>query len=291
MGFTARTSFKAIPGVALTVSHSAAESGAQLTVLGKPGVMAPRWEKELHKAVLAGRFEELAAFGSVYPEVASLVTSLDALVAIMTGDPTRATPLLWRAWGSGEQIEREPFVRKYLQSSTITIAVAAGVSASLPLSRDAEGLALAELERAEDDLDEAIRVAEGLDPSAIAAVALTDLYLAAGRWRDVVDTTDALTNVDDPTALLMTMRGAALRELGLVSPARQALKEALKSRSRDAIIQQRAMVERAKCSIDEGKSSTARRDLLRVLTQDPAHPGIHELLDLTHVISQIRSEP
>ena len=103
--------------------------------------------------------------------------------------------------------------------------------------------------------------------------------------------TDAVTNVDDATALLLTWRGAALRQLGLVSPARDALKEALKSRSRDEIIQRRAMVERARCAIDEGDPAAARRDLVRVLTKDPTHPGIQELLDLTLVISQIRSDP
>ncbi len=290
MGFTARTSFKAMPGVALTVSHAATESAVEVTALEKPGVRAPRWEKELHKLVLAGRLDQLALFGLTYPEVASLVTSLDALIAFATVDTARALPLVWRAWGSGEQLEREPFVRKYLGSSTVTIALGAGVSASLPLSRDAVGLALVELERAEGDLDEAIRVAEALDPSAVAAVPLADLYMEARRWRDVVNLTDAVTNVDDATALLLTWRGSALRQLGLVSPARDALKEALKSRTRDAIIQRRAMVERARCSIDEGKTDEARRDLVRVKTKDPTHPGIQELLDLTLVISQIRSE-
>jgi tetratricopeptide (TPR) repeat protein len=291
MGFTARKSFKAMPGVALTISHAApVEPAVQLTPIGKPGVMAPRWEKELHAVLLDGRFEELVAFGSAYPAVASLVTCLDALTAITTGDSALALPLLWRAWGSGEQVEREPFVRTYLGSSTVTFGVAAGVTATLPLSRDAVGLALVGLERAEDDPDEAIRVAETLDPSAVAAVTLAELYLESSRWRDVVTLTDGVTNVDDPTALLLTWRGAALRELGLVTPAHDALKEALKVRSRDAIVQQRAMVERAKCYIDEGNAAAARRDLIRLMTKDPAHPGIQELLDLTLVISQIRPE-
>ena len=108
MGFSARTSFKAMPGVASTVRHSAVESAAQVTPLDKPGVMAPRWEKELHKLVLAGRLEELAIFGLTHPEVPSLVTSLDALIAFATGDPARALPLLWRAWGSGEQLDGSP---------------------------------------------------------------------------------------------------------------------------------------------------------------------------------------
>ena len=291
MGFTARTSYKAMPGVALTVSHAATDVRGEGDGARQARCDGAALGEGAPQVGPGRRARPAGHVWSTYPEVASLVTSLDALISFATVDTARALPLVWRAWGSGEQLEREPFVRKYLGSSTVTVALAPGVSASLPLSRDAVGLALVELERAEDNPDEAVRVAEALDPSAVAAVPLADLYMGARRWRDVVSLTDAVTNVDDATALLLTWRGSALRQLGLVTPARDALKEALKSRSRDAIIQRRAMVERARCSIDEGKTSEARRDLVRVKTKDPTHPGIQELLDLTLVISQIRSEP
>ena len=76
--------------------------------MGKPGVMAPRWEKELHKLVLAGRLDELATFGSTYPEVPSVVTSLDALIAFATGDPARALPLLGGRGGAASSSSGSP---------------------------------------------------------------------------------------------------------------------------------------------------------------------------------------
>jgi predicted negative regulator of RcsB-dependent stress response len=243
----------------------------------KPGLTAPRWEKDLYKALTTQSFGDLAGVARSHPEAAPLVAVLDGLTAMQAGDTDRALPVLRWAWSSAHDIDGHPFVHKYLSASQVTIEVANGVSAALPVGRDALGLALAELEQAAGTPDAAIAVVESLDPSVIAAVSLSELYLETGRFDDVVDVTNGITNEDDPTALLLTFRGIALRESGHHTAAREAFKEALKSASRDKVIRHRALLERARCYVDEGKAAMARKDLERVLAEDSTFPGLQEM--------------
>lgn len=326
MGFTARKSFKVMPGVRMTVSKSgistsAGVTGARITrtssgrvtrtvgVPGSgirhtqtiggsggrtrsapaepaqaapskpPGFTAPKWEKELHKAVTAGRYGDLPKIAQDHPEVAPLAAALDGIVAFGNGDHARATEVLSWVWATNAVIEEHPFARKYLASSTMTLGIADGVSAILPLSRDAVGLALAELHQQAGDVAQAITVVESLDPSLIAAVSLAELYVDSGRFDDVIDLTNGVTNTDDPSALLVTFRGIALREQGHHTAAREAFKEALKSRTRDGAIRHRALLERAASYAAEGKVSMARKDLERVLAEDSSYPGVRDALE------------
>jgi len=323
MGFTARKSFKVMPGVRMTVSKSGVSTsagvrGARVTrtasgsvtrtvgVPGsgvrhtktissssrpapapqrqappspvKPGLMAPKWEKELYKAVTQQQFVELPRIARTYPEAATLAATLDGLTAMQNGEDARALEACRWAWSAGGNVAEHPFVRKYIGATTITIGVATGVEAAVPLSRDALGLALAELEQGAGNVDAAIAVVEALDPSAIAAVSLCELYLEAGRYDEVVDLTNGISNADDPTALLATFRGVALREQGHHTAAREAFKEALKSKSRDAAIRHKALAERAETHVAEGKAAMAKKDLERILAEDASVPGVRERL-------------
>jgi tetratricopeptide (TPR) repeat protein len=318
MGFTARKSFKVMPGVPMTVSKggistSAGVRGARVTQTAsgkvtrtvglpgtglshtktisgsqsarsapatpaKPGVTTPKSEKELYKAITAGRPEELPRIAQAYPEVGPLAAALDGFLAFANGDHDRALDVLGWAWSSGQSIEDQAFTRKYLTTSTVTLEIADGVSAVLPLSRDAIGLALAELHQEAGSVDRAIAVVEALDPSVIAAVSLAELYTLTGRYADVVDLTNGMSNDDDQTALLVTFRGIALREQGHPTAAREAFRDALRSKSRDAAIRHRALVERAETYRSEGKAAMARKDLERVLAEDGEYPGLRERL-------------
>lgn len=244
----------------------------------KPGFMAPKWEKELYKAVTSSRFEELPMIAQTYPDAAPVAATLDGLVAMQSGERERAREVCRWAWANGGDVGDHPFVRKYLSSSQVTLMVAEGVSATMPISRDALGLALAELEQSAGNTEAAISVVEQLDPSTIAAVSLCELYGAEGQHDAVVDLTNGLRNEDDPTALLLAFRGVALRELGHHTAAREAFKEALKSKSRDAAIRHFALLGRARTYLAENKGGNAKKDLERVLAEDAGYPGVQELL-------------
>lgn len=143
---------------------SAAAPSAKPIEPPKPGMLAPRWEKDLHKVITTGRFDELAAIGAAHPEVAGLVSAIDGMVAMQAGESQRALQLLRWSWASTGNVADHPFVTKYMSASTVTVTVAAGATAALPFSRDAVGLALAELEQEAGNHDEAISVVEALDP-------------------------------------------------------------------------------------------------------------------------------
>jgi tetratricopeptide (TPR) repeat protein len=235
----------------------------------KPGWTAPKWEKALYKVVRDQDWGSLEHVAKEQPDAMVIAVPLDGLMSFARQPDGRALQLLRWAWENAGEIGTHPFVQKYLSGSTVTIPVAHGVEVTLPLNRDAVGLALAELEQ---------QVVEHLEPSTYAAVSLCDLYLEVGRYDDVVDITNGIPNTDDPTALLAAFRGVALRELGHQTASREALKEALKSKSRDETIRHFALVERAKTYVAENKRAMARKDLERVLAENSNYEGVREML-------------
>jgi hypothetical protein len=64
-----------------------------------------------------------------------------------------------------------------------------------------------------------------------------------------------------------------------MTAAREAFKEALKSKSRDGVIRHFALMERARTNIADGKVSMGRKDLERVLAEDSTYPGVQAMLD------------
>lgn len=114
---------------------------------------------------------------------------------------------------------------KYLRTQ-VELSIADGVTAELPISKDAVGLALAELRQDEGDLEGAIDVVEQLEPTTYSAVSLAELYLKAGRLDDVVELTEGMKNEDDASALLCVFRGSAFRLQSFHDAAHEAFKEA-----------------------------------------------------------------
>ena len=122
--------------------------------------------------------------------------------------------------------------------------------------------------RNRDDLAGAIDVVEQLEPTTYSAVSLAELYAETSRWEDVIELTEGLTNEDDASALLLVLRGQAFREQGFHDAAHESLKEALRSRSREASIRHLALAERAQNYLAQGKKAMARKDLERILAED-----------------------
>jgi tetratricopeptide (TPR) repeat protein len=247
----------------------------------RPTLLAPRWEKALHKALVAKPDPAaIEGIGREYEAARLHAATFGALfVALPAGDYARARQLLAWAFAQGFDPAQDPFCQKYLPNAALSVELATGVSTELRLDRDALGLTLAELHQEAGDLPGAVDVVEQLEPSTVAAVSLAELYCDLSRWQDVVDLTDGLTNDDEPSTYLLTQRGIALRELGMHDAAREALKEALRVRSRPAELRQRALVERASTYLAQGKAGMARKDLEKVYGENSQYPGLRELLD------------
>lgn len=242
----------------------------------KPGLLAPKWEKDLFAAVNANSRDDLGKVGRAHSEAQYVAGALEGLLAVRDGDTQRAAVILQWAWDFGGRIEESPFVQKYLTQSSVGVPVAQGVTATLPICRDAIGLILVEVHQELGDIAKAIEVAESLDPSAVAAVSLAELYVEALRYDDVIDLTNGVENTDDASALLLTYRGLAFNGLGHPTAAREALTPALKSKKRDPAILHLALLERSHAYLGEGKKAMARKDLERILAEDSNFPNIRE---------------
>ncbi|WP_028636924.1 DUF4236 domain-containing protein [Nocardioides sp. URHA0032] len=260
---------------------TASPSQPPLPPAPQPGLLAPAAEKALFKAVLSGspNPDALSKVGREHGDYRVLAAALEGFLRFQIGDYARARELLAWVFAQRQEIAAHPFARKYLAGSTITVEIADGVSVTLPMDTSTAGLAVAELHQSAGDLAVAIATVENVDPpTTIAALSLAELYIEAGRHVDVVDLTNGVTNVDDPTALLCVFRGIGLREQGYHDAARDAFKEALKSRSRGTEIRHRGYIERSLTYLAQNKNAMARKDLERVLAEDANAPGLREAL-------------
>lgn len=245
--------------------------------LPKPGLFAPKGEKQLHKAITSGDAHAIARVGDEFPEYRTVAHALAGYMLI-NSEPAEAKRLLIGVFASGEDPSTDPFAEKYVGGERVEIGIARGVSAYLPLDRNAVGLALAELYQGDREVAAAVDTVELLEPSTYAAVSLAELYSATGRYQDVVDLTESISNSDDATALLSVFRGEALHELGYHDAALAAFKEALRSKSRAVGIRHLALSERSRVYEAIGRRSMARKDLERILAEDSSYEGLTDRL-------------
>lgn len=247
----------------------------------KPGLFAPRWEKDLYRALVTNpNAQDLGKVGEQHVSARNIAAIYESvLYAIPAGHHQRARALIEEAYSEGFDPSTDPFLTKYLPKGTVTLGITDQVTVTLPLDRDAVGLLLAELRQQESDIAGATAVTEALTPTTITAVSLAELYIEQRRWTDVVDMTEALHNEDEPTTYLLIQRGIALREQGYANASRESFKEALRVRSRPANLKHLALVERGRTNLADGKKAMARKDFERALAEDSRYPGLKELLD------------
>jgi tetratricopeptide (TPR) repeat protein len=284
---SAVTQTVSLPGSGLSHTKTISSSGAtrssparspQAAAPSKPGLFAPRAEKDLFDIVTKQNWGRFATLAAAHPDWRPPVASMDGIFALASNDRPRAQGALEFAFASGIDPSTHPFVQRYVATASIKLGIASGVTAELPLDRQAIGLALAELRQDAGDLGGAIEIVEQLEPTTPAAVSLAELYLEAGRADEAIAMTNGVANEDDATALLCVFRGAALRQTGAHGASLEALKEALRSRKRAAEIRHRALIERSATYLALGKSAMARKDLERIQAEDSSYPGLTEAL-------------
>lgn len=201
---------------------------------------------------------------------------LDAFA--IKGEPDRTFGMMRELWQSGYDPGTDTFLATYAETS-VGMNLTPVLSVTLPLDRDALGLALAEEYQERGDLAAAVDVVEQVTPSTFAAVSLAELYAQQGRWDAIVALTESVGNEDDFATFLLIQRGVAFREQGYYSASRESFKMALAPRSRTAELRHIALIERSRTYAVEGKRAMARKDLERVLAEDSNRPGIRELID------------
>jgi tetratricopeptide (TPR) repeat protein len=239
-------------------------------------MFAPKGEKELYKAVKSQDVEAIKKVGVDHPDFRLPAYSLAGLM-MLDAQPGESERLLEEAFATGKDPASDTFVSTYLFTD-VRLSIASGVTAVLPINRDAVGLALAELKQHAGDPEGAIEVVEQLEPTTYAALSLAELYAQTACWDEVVKLTEGVRNEDDASALLCVFRAEAFREQGFHDAAHEAFKEALRSRSRAAEVRHLALAERAKNFLAQGRKSQARKDLERILAEDSSYEGVREQL-------------
>jgi tetratricopeptide (TPR) repeat protein len=240
---------------------------------------APRGEKELFEALEQGRYADLEGIASRHPELRHTCMVIDAFKRPDTPPTHRAVRAMFEElWASGYDPVADPFVHKYAPASHCSIDLAPGIAVTLPLSRTSIALVLAEFRQEDGDLVEAAALVEALEPSAVAAVSLAELYGLLERWQEVVNLTDNVTERDDLSIFLLIQRGAALREQHHYDAAREVFKTALARRSGPVELRHHALLERGMTYEAEGKRALARKDFERILAEDGNFPGLAEAL-------------
>jgi tetratricopeptide (TPR) repeat protein len=267
---------KSVSGSGSRESAGQAETPTAPVAAKKPGLFAPKGEKALYKAVKTQDVQAIKRVGEEHPDFRLPSYSLAGLM-LLTDEPAESECLLDEAFATGKDPAADKFISTYLRTR-LELSIARGVTAELPINRDAVGLALAELKQDHEDLAGAIDVVEQLEPTTYAAVSLAELYAQTGRWDDVIELTEGIKNEDDASALLCVFRGQAFREQGYHDAAHEALKEALRARSRAAPIRHLALAERAQNYLAQGKKAMARKDLERILAEDSSYEGVRERL-------------
>ena len=282
-----RTKSVGIPGSGMGWVSSSTSGGRKSSAGGprpspasggpsKPGMFAPKGEKLLYESLVEDKSELLERVAAEHPDCALVA---EALAGFQLADNERRIQLLSRVFETGKDPSLEPFFQRYIPGTSVTVGIAAGVVANLPLNRDAVGLTLAELYQAGGDSHAAIDVVEQLQPTSYAAVSLAELYSELGRHDEVMELTEGIKNEDDSTALLLVFRGIALRERGMNEGALEAFKEALRLRSRPPEIRHMAMFERAMTYRAMNRKALARKDLERIIATDSNFPSVREALE------------
>lgn len=151
----------------------------------KPGLFAPKGEKELYKAVGAQDAEAIERVGEAHPDFRLPAYSVAGLLFAKNA-PDKAERLLAEAFATGKDPGEDKFIAKYM-TTFIGLPIAEGVSTELPLNRDAIGLMLGELRQQQGNLDGAIDVVEQLEPTTYSAVSLAELYAQTERWDEVIE--------------------------------------------------------------------------------------------------------
>ena len=180
-----------------------------------PGLIAPKWEKQLWTvAIRQPSPPDIADVAKLDPRSHHVVAFLETVMHFLpSAEMHSARGRVEWLWSSGYDPVRDPFLNRYMPDLTIVLGLTAEITAALPADRDALGLLLAELRQATGDVAEAIDCVESLTPSSPAAVSLAELYASENRWQDIVDLTNDIENDDELLTYLLIQRGVGLRNV------------------------------------------------------------------------------
>ena len=291
-----QTSSVGIPGTGLSYvqtrsagkASTSEPSGPAPAVTAKPGLFAPKHEKEFYKALQAyvkGDTEEarrLFESASAKDESGRVLADdlLAGIVSATTGKLEEAIPYLETVVSSEVELPDE-LITKYLSGGGIAVSVTERVKVAVEWSSLAAALTLVECYQAQGRTQEAIGILQQLaeaEPSPVLILSLCDLYAEAEAWDEIVEAAAGVANEDDVTLGIRLLQARAFQEQGLDEAALSAYKDALRSKKRDPDLLKEARYERGKLLLDRGKRAQAMKDLQTVYADDPSYRDVAALV-------------
>jgi tetratricopeptide (TPR) repeat protein len=292
-----RTTTVGVPGTGVSYSRSSTTSSKrkaaeppllQTARIPKPGMLAPKNEKEFAKAVQAfvdGKTQEaldhFVASAAADAKDRSVADDLFAgLVAAQTGDDALAANHLEKVIVS-EQTLPDDLMGKYIPGGRLEIDVTENVSVNVEFGTAAAVLTLAEIYQRQARNDEAIGLLQQLvevAPEPPLVLSLCELYAEEDAWDDLIEIAAGVANEDDITLAIRLYQAKALVARGASEAAAEAYRDCLRSKKRNPELLKAARYGRGLLYISTGKSAQGRRDLGAVYADDPHYEDIATLM-------------
>lgn len=264
------------------------QSGIANTAPQSPGLFSGKAEKEFFKYIrdiydssspltAAQVSEKASVLIGRYPDLSLLVQTAAVVVLLSTvATATLGEEWVKKAWENRLELAEAKLFKKYFPDLHVTIYLAHGVGLTSIFDIAALGYLYSEsLQRSGKYLD-ALAVVQGFEQNIYTRVAIADLQVALGKYDEIIASTEDLINEDDPTALLLTFRGVALREEGFYEAAREAFRTAHASKKRSEDVLNFTLFERATCYEMEQKYALALKDLEKIMATDSSYEGLME---------------
>jgi tetratricopeptide (TPR) repeat protein len=255
-----------------------------------PGLFARKSERALHAYLrdIYGYDQSVHGDGEVvtsaaalkdqYPDLAAMLDLLTVVHGSRDEDEREILNLAQTLWDQRGAIFGDRRVGKYGAGIYLEISISRGISFRSVLNEAALGFILSELYQEQGDVTQAIEILNQMEPSQLIGLALADLEVTSGEFDGALETTEDIENVDDATAMMLILRGIAFREKDLNDAALECFRRALAKKSRAEGVLHRALYERALTYKKVGKKASARKDLEKILVDDPDALGVPELL-------------
>lgn len=276
----------ALAALASNGSQERERSGPRNTGHGRPprpGWRDPRGHQELYDAL------ELADWAAIEKLAGDQKTDIRPIAQVLLaghlfrlGETTQVEDLLRDALDSRVDLASHPYAVKRFDTSTtasVAVPIALGVSVTgNPLDREFLTLMLVEVLQDRGELREAVEFLRRLRSSAARSLSLCELLAEEGLVEEVLVESRGSTVGGLVGDALLVYQGWALRHSGRVDRAIEVLETAIE-RLPDGEARCVARLEFAMALAATGSSRRARRELKRVLQDDPTLLAARELLD------------
>lgn len=272
-------------------SRQRAQSAPPPVSRPRPGMLAPKYEKEFHKGIEALIAGELGQARSHFEEASrrddrdrGIGDELMAgLVCMAMKDANAAIAYLEKVVASDVVLPDE-LVSKYAGPVVSEIKVTEHVRVEVGPSSLAAALGLVECYQEADRREEAIgllqRLLEETPGAPELVLSLSELLHDEGSWQELIELGAGVENTDDVTFSIRLFQAAALLRVEQKEAALEVYRALLRTKKRAPELLQEARYGRGATLLALGKKAQGRKDLAAIYAEDPSYRDVAQLLDV-----------